>query len=65
MRAINEDTIQCAKYVANGVIVTLWDYTGRRPSVDDIKNNYNVIKCGYQLSDAEIADIIERVARYY
>jgi len=60
------DRHSCHLWMVNEIIVSLWDYERREPSVDKVKNNW---RFDYgQLSDVtdvEISDIIRKVKRYY
>lgn len=62
----NNDLHNCHLWMVNEIIVSLWDYENRRPDVRDVKCNW---RFGYgmlsDVSDSEIAEIINKVARFY
>lgn len=58
------DLHRCHLWIVNDIIVSLWDFDKKRPAVEDVKNNWRFD--GLQdVNDAEILDIIERVAKFY
>lgn len=60
------DLHKCNLWIVNDIIVSLWDYSGCRPTVDMVKNNwrfdYNKLD---DVTDDEIADTICKVSRFY
>ncbi len=63
-----KDSKSCALYIANGVIVGLFD-AGHVPTIADVRDNFNmklhVPSCNDLVTDGEINDIISAVAKYY
>ena len=51
-------------YIVNGLIVDSWDYTGKQPTVSEIKSSWRFHDMN-DVTDDEISDIIGRVARFY
>lgn len=56
----------CARYIANGIVVDLWDATNRRPKVREVMDNgIFQSRCANHLNEDDVNEIIERVARYF
>lgn len=56
----------CARYIANGIVVDLWDSTNRRPKVREVMDNWIFqSRCANHLNEDDVNEIIERVARYF
>lgn len=65
MDSQTRDRLNCECYVVNGAIVTIWDYTRKRPTVAQIRANHNVALGCRLITDEQIEDIIERVSKFY
>lgn len=56
----------CARYIANGIVVDLWDSTNRRPKVREVMDNWIFqSRCANHLNEDDVNEIIERVDRYF
>lgn len=65
MDSITRDRLNCENYIVNGAIVLLWEYWGKRPTVEQVRENFNVaLECRI-ITDEQIGGIIERVSRYF
>lgn len=64
--AHSEALRSCAQYIANGIVVDLWDSTNRRPKVREVMDNWIFqSRCANHLNEDDVNEIIERVARYF
>ena len=59
------DILSCEKYIVNGVINELWDFYGEKPTIEDIRDNFNVALCCHLISDQQIEEIINAVSRFH
>ncbi len=56
----------CARYIANGIVVDLWESTNRRPKVREVMDNWIFqSRCANHLNEDDVNEIIERVDRYF
>lgn len=61
-----KDIEACARYIANGIVVDLWDATNRRPKVREVMDNWIFqAHCANYLNEDDVNEIIERVDRYF
>ncbi len=53
-------------WMVNEIIVSLWDYTNERPTVEQVKLNWRFDYGNlHDVTDAEIQNIIYKVSRFY
>lgn len=62
----DQDIKACSRYIANGIVVDLWESKNRRPNVREVVDNWIFQSyCANHLDDDDVNDIIERVERYF
>jgi hypothetical protein len=62
----SEELRSCARYIANGIVVDLWESTNRRPKVREVMDNWIFqSRCANHLNEDDVNEIIERVDRYF
>lgn len=63
---MDKDIVACARYIANGIVVDLWDSANRRPKVREVMDNWIFqAHCANHLNEDDVNEIIERVDRYF
>ena len=54
----------CALYIVNGIICWFVDYHGKYPTVNDVRENFNMRNIQQDVTNDEIQEVIERVKQY-
>jgi hypothetical protein len=65
MDSATRDRFNCECYVVNGAIITIWEYTGERPTTEQVRANCNVATECKLITDEQIEDIVKRVSRFF
>lgn len=65
MDSTTRDRFNCECYVVNGAIVTIWEYSGERPTIEQVRANHNVATECRTITNEQIGDIIERVSKFF
>lgn len=53
-----------ALYIVNGIICCFVDYHGKYPTVNDVRDNFNMYNIQRDVTNDEIQNVIERVKQY-
>lgn len=60
----DSDSKNCALYIVNGIICWYADYHKKYPTVNDVRENFNMRNIQQDVTNDEIQDVIERVKQY-